>query len=300
MLGTGFLRHIYRNTVHRGVISWAELLLSLASETGCDLSDDIKCASQGLVGYWESLCFQVAHQQRIQASMAENLLRNKIQEFLGIECEEFFLQCEPGACEQIWQRRDRFLSLGFRNILNYNFDRTLSFTKDSTPPRIEPSNTNSLVGRKYKSAKLHGMPPGNVWHPHGDLGAKGTILLGIRQYGLQISELEKSRVKFKSEESEDKHYDEDEWYKVAVNAPLVLLGLGLSPDEWDIWWFLTNRTRNHSKLEPRQEPRLYRLVAINDADSNAVDWLNIGQHRIIDLCADSWDEAWERFYECFS
>jgi len=82
MLGTGFLRHIYRNTVHRGVISWAELLLSLASETGCDLSDDIKCASQGLVGYWESLCFQVAHQQRIQASMAENLLRNKIQEFL--------------------------------------------------------------------------------------------------------------------------------------------------------------------------------------------------------------------------
>jgi len=144
------------------------------------------------------------------------------------------------------------------------------------------------------------MPPGNVWHPHGDLGAKGTILLGIRQYGLQISELEKSRVKFKSEESEDKNYDEDEWYKVAVNAPLVLLGLGLSPDEWDIWWFLTNRTRNHSKLEPRQEPRLYRLVAINDADSNAVDWLNIGQHRIIDLCADSWDEAWERFYECFS
>lgn len=300
MLGTGFLRHIFPDSENNEVTSWAKLLLHLASETGCDLSKDICDASQGLVGYWESLCIQLARKYNRQANEAEGLLREKIQECHNRKCEDHYFDNFLDDSNGIRQRRNRFLSLGFQNVLNYNFDRILSISNKVRNPR--PTSLKDIkepLYRFYKSSPINGVRQANVWHPHGDLGLRSSMMLGIRQYCLQISKIESARNDFKFKEKGGKGFHGSSWYYVAVNAPLVLLGLGLSPDEWDVWWFLTNRARNHAQLEPRQIPRLYRLVAINDGDSKAVDWLNIGQHRIIDLCADSWDEAWERFYECF-
>jgi hypothetical protein len=47
-----------------------------------------------------------------------------------------------------------------------------------------------------------------------------------------------------------KRYLDTTWYKSLVENPVLILGAGMSPTEWDMWFALTSRERANGKTQP--------------------------------------------------
>jgi hypothetical protein len=150
-----------------------------------------------------------------------------------------------------------------------------------------------------------------TWYPHGRVGSKTLEpVFGYMRYAMNVERITGSFKAFKSNDSRrtapanvreanahrvDLDPSANHWVPVAINAPLLLLGVGFDRSEIDLWHFLHLRARNHARVAPEQRPRIFRLTcdAENAAERAHWDALSDGLTiHALNLGA-TWDEAWE-------
>ena len=86
------------------------------------------------------------------------------------------------------------------------------------------------------------------------------------------------------------------WVARILNAPLVILGLGVSWDEWDLWWVLQLRARNHARLPRHLRPPTFRLVQDLPEDKFQHEPVNTSPLITPLRHGKSYNEMWERFF----
>ena len=132
------------------------------------------------------------------------------------------------------------------DLVIFNFDRGLHKNEkraDWSEPRRGPLINNT-----------------RTWYPHGHTKKPRDLVLGARRFGLEIARLEKARGDFWAIAKTTSPADSVEvapthWLHTFLeNRTVTLIGLGLSPDEWTIWWALTQRARRFAQWPSAQRP----------------------------------------------
>jgi len=85
------------------------------------------------------------------------------------------------------------------------------------------------------------------WHPHGIVSNK-SIILGSHRYAHML----KAVISIRNGHMEAKRNDSSDntWYKSLIENPVLILGAGMSPTEWDMWFALTSRNRANGDKQP--------------------------------------------------
>ncbi|HEY8208461.1 MAG TPA: hypothetical protein VIG99_13315 [Myxococcaceae bacterium] len=206
----------------------------------------------------------------------------------------------------------KFLGLGFKDVLSFNFDQGLH-TEDITwlpkPKPMQPVTNHCRIESGVR-----------VWYPHGSVCDPDSIQLGLRAYGTLINALETARQEYKATEKElfgeasktpkkelpartmsdqwrvwEQHRGlARSWVSTAMNAPLVFAGLSLGREEWPLWWFLNQRARNHARRNLAWEVPTFAILIRKEAEAlaTAASLVNITL-----LPVDSYQEAWDRLFE---
>jgi len=162
------------------------------------------------------------------------------------------------------------LELGYRDIMTLNFDLLLEhggLQHVLHSHTIRAKQLSSLY-RRY-DVRAEGLQHDvRVWHPHGDVGRAGTLRLGIRKYGLYIRELEHQRNNcmkiykmFSGKSNRGRDFEISQtrdfvrlmktpnWFALFLHSPVVIIGAGLSYDEWPLWWALHERARYLNRMQ---------------------------------------------------
>lgn len=149
-----------------------------------------------------------------------------------------------------------------------------------------------------------------VWFPHGTREQPGTMILGTHRYVRSAAYVERAfnwhkelegrigQGKQKGQRANNRHRREDirklTWPSVAMNAPLLLLGVGLDRTEVDFWEFLHLRARNHARLKEEERPKIWRLTCFQESKAERARWASLSAGiQIQELyLGEKWDEAW--------
>lgn len=295
VLGTGFNRHLLTDLVYPdGLVDWRELLRGVARGAGVGLPD-MAPDGQALISAWESMVLQyrsilaAERKTTVQASDAEAALQREVCAWIRVQTNRLRIDVQEPAASFLGR---------FQDVLNLNFDDLLLPQADAAVGGTGWSPMCRVGGSR-------------VWHPHGTVLRPASLKLGVRRYGMGIHRLELARGRFKKEERKRRpaarndceanaHRAADltcpDWLAAAINAPLLLFGVGLGPDEWLMWWFLHNRARNHAGLKLDRVPPVFRLTC--DADSQSAGaraWRSHSAVRFIDLHGGKdWTAAWDK------
>ena len=153
-----------------------------------------------------------------------------------------------------------------------------------------------------------------VWYPHGRAGdARNLPVFGTFRYGKNITAISASFVAFKRSEGgahttrakaktvheANAHRAETipeavGWVGAAINAPLLLLGVGFDRSEIDLWHFLHLRARNHARIPPESRPRIFRLTCDQERPMERDHWKAVSDGLSIQPLhlGATWSEAW--------
>jgi hypothetical protein len=84
------------------------------------------------------------------------------------------------------------------------------------------------------------------------------------------------------------------WVSVAINAPLLLIGVGLSVEETDLWEFLHLRARNHANVAPEDRPKIWRFTCDEEAQQSRDHWNSVSSGLAVQELnlGETWAEAW--------
>jgi len=286
---------------------WRDLLAEIRKATGLTFElppPELTVGNTTLI--WERMLYDLAFQTRRYPSEVEAKLQNVVARCL----REFY---PVGGVTSAFARR--FLGLGFRDVLSFNFDQGL-LTEDCTwhpaPRPLDPISSH---------CRVDGV---RVWYPHGTVCDPSSIQLGLRAYGKQITELETARQAYKATERElfgepswdpvtkapvprtmddqwrvwGEHRDlAHSWVASAMNSTLLFAGLSLGREEWPLWWFLNQRARNHARRNLSWEFPTFAILIRKEAEAlaTAASLVNITL-----LPVDSYQEAWDRLFETLS
>lgn len=153
-----------------------------------------------------------------------------------------------------------------------------------------------------------------VWYPHGRADdAKNRPVFGTFRYGKSITAISASFVAFKRSEGgthatrakaktvheANAHRaeaipDDVGWVGAAINAPLLLLGVGFDRSEIDLWHFLQLRARNHARVPSESRPRIFRLTCDQEQPMERDHWKAVSDGLSIQPLhlGATWSEAW--------
>jgi hypothetical protein len=141
----------------------------------------------------------------------------------------------------------RLRSGGIADLVVFNFDRSLHDDFDAASWRDE-RRAPDLGGTR-------------VWHPHGHTGRPARIVFGTRRYGMEIKALEAAREDYwKNLGKKSARLGTDpaptHWLHTFLSRREVhLIGLGLRPEEWTLWWALTQRARRFARAGEAATPK---------------------------------------------
>lgn len=87
-----------------------------------------------------------------------------------------------------------------------------------------------------------------VWHIHGELDRKSSIILTLDDYLRQISDLVQHNKKLSDKvESTRNCFEIKSWIDYFLVGDVYILGFGMDYSENDIWWALCRRAREHGE-----------------------------------------------------
>jgi hypothetical protein len=256
-----------------------------------------------LIGEYEALVH--AYRERHYASeaphIAENaLIRNVVHPMLDVRrLQRHKLRTENRAA---------LLDLRFADWIDLSIDNAFA-------PTIPPQEV--VDGRIGRSPRTVQVPLGSgtrAWHPHGFLTGKHaetTTILGVQRYaravGGVVQAFEAVKAFHRRCNDAEKRLDlrilpgapNSHWVHVALNAPLLLIGVGVSSEEWDLWTFLELRARAHARMGPEQRPPVFRLTCDSQEEVRSrVQIATAG--RVVPIRhvhgGDTWDDAWQKLF----
>jgi hypothetical protein len=216
----------------------------------------------------------------------------------------------------------------FAAVISLNFDNCWSAPKDLTYNQAFRTDTDaelSQVERKrlYCFASAKNRPMTKVWYPNGSVNDASTIRMGLYDYGSQPAALKTAFSLVKSFEREnlnrddpngwsdyEKRFEEESpnhgesgketdyrinhWVAHFLYRPIYLAGVGLSTHESGLWWLLSQRARNHSRLPYVQRPKTMILVHSDVYDKQF--WAN-RPFGVETLVCDNWEFGWENLMD---
>ena len=188
------------------------------------------------------------------------------------------------------------------SVISLNFDCSWENTQPSYYHCSKlPKNINLL--QIYGHIATSSGRGKQVWFPNGCIKKPNTLRLGIRDFGLQINSIHETFSQIKRFErihrqahgesalhqiqqflestqdyiSIENQPIERSWILEFLFRPLVFVGVGLSQNESGLWWLLTQRARNLSRIPEKHRPPtiLVRREADSDHDFFAIKPLGI-------------------------
>lgn len=83
------------------------------------------------------------------------------------------------------------------------------------------------------------------WHPHGIVRNNKSIVLGLHRYSHMLETV--LRIRNSHMQSKRENSANMTWYSRLSENPVLILGAGMSSNEWDMWCALTSRQRANGK-----------------------------------------------------
>ena len=162
-------------------------------------------------------------------------------------------------CHKSNEYLERLPALGMDHIMttNYSYCAEQAFfpgedfckqrTKHLFYLEKNPKTGQSVLERDYKLhtgylAQSSGKNVG-IWHIHGEAAVGSSVVLGHDRYGrlLRRIELECRRCCANSGAPEGRQFTS--WPELFLYGDVYILGLGLEPNEFDLWWLLRRKQR---------------------------------------------------------
>jgi hypothetical protein len=112
----------------------------------------------------------------------------------------------------------------------------------------ESNDSYAFLSTRYKSIEFAKNKTIQFWYPHGSIDKSKSIILGLHRYAHMV----KNGLKIRNHHMRAKRNNskENTWYNRLLENPVLILGAGMSPTEWDIWFALTSRERANGKSQP--------------------------------------------------
>jgi len=187
------------------------------------------------------------------------------------------------------------------------------FGPEITLPRVPKAELLRLFG----SLAPTGAAP-RTWFPNGSIVKSSTIRMGLRDYGGAPAGIHKCFQRVKSWERENFKDGEmrnpkdfirvakvldgvlgasrelaatlpRSWVTEFLYRPLIFVGVGLSEQEFGLWWLLNQRARNLARVEDDHKPPARILVRKEDRQNF---WAS-RPFGVEAVTCDSWDRGWE-------
>ena len=136
---------------------------------------------------------------------------------------------------------------GFNNFLTTNYTYEIEYDllpKKARKPNYIYKNTFSIVNN-YIQIKYHEKII-NIWHLHGEIRKKSSIVLGHDKYGdlmRRITVGNKKIIKLNKKCCELTNCEYKTWTDFFYFTNLYIVGYGLDYSEIDIWWILEKRRK---------------------------------------------------------
>jgi hypothetical protein len=195
---------------------------------------------------WETMLTEIAQRERRSAAAVEGILQRRVSALLKSAYP-------PEGITKAFV--ERFLDLGFEDILSFNFDTALNVEGSLLLP---PRSADPL---RLHYERADGT---RIWYPHGHVDRPGSIRIGMRLFGTYIESLREAFSRFKAatrgsrgdaslsapaarETALAQRAVATSWFDAAIEAPLLFIGLSMGRDEWPLWWFLNQRARNFAR-----------------------------------------------------
>jgi hypothetical protein len=286
----------------RPLLSWDALLSELAFKA--DLLSAYKHSLSKTMPtvQWDELVRAAVpnYQNQKNASKVELKLKGHIAQILRTATQATGPMDGVKVAEFLAATGDHIVSLNFDNLLSQG----CSLSKKSSPS----------PGKEFERFEKNGK---TIWHPHGCIDKPESIKLGQRDYGFLPQEWSGKISKFKEFErahkAESKDVMSDEVFGKMICAlkaapsnsersllghlllgPLLFYGVGLSQNEWGLWWLLNQRARNLARIPSEQRPP---TVIIKQRQDPQVALWELGPVGISTIFVDDWDEGWEKLLQ---
>jgi len=239
-----------------------------------------------------------------RASQSEQVLRSRVATLLTDAVDTVAPQMDPEPLHAL-------LMMTGAHLVSLNFD-TLLVAHEAREHRVlAPKGPDEKIHRIH----VHGK---TIWYPHGCVLAPRSILLGLRDYGLQSGQWEHLFQNFKKFErittgKRDGPLDQEGYARLLsalhnqaqtpsditlmghlLLAPMIFFGVGLSDNEWGWWWLMNQRARNLARIAPRQRPATV-IVRRSDADDSAL-WAG-KPAGLTPLFVSDWGMGWRALTE---
>jgi len=141
---------------------------------------------------------------------------------------------------------ESFLRLGWDDVLSFNFDRVLLSRGAKIAHGAKgPSRRASLAARADQRS---------IWFPHGHMADPESIVLGAHAYGVRIAAMQAAFDAHARLRAPRPTKALATWVAIALERPLLFVGLSLTREEWTIWWLLTQRARFLARRAPARRP----------------------------------------------
>ena len=143
------------------------------------------------------------------------------------------------------------------------------------------------------------LPHGNgerfIWHIHGLAYKPSSIVIGHYYYGRLLSQIQRyvgsMMSRYKAAETQKKPYYPKSWIDYFLMGDVHVLGFGMDPAEFEIWWLACCKQRNFPKskiylytrgVDPEQEllMRAYGIEIINCKKDSYLESYNVALNEI--------------------
>ena len=147
------------------------------------------------------------------------------------------------------------------DVISLNFDEVpqrllkkvqkalkVSKFKNDSSFREESNDSYAFLSTRYKSVEFAKNKEIRFWYPHGAIDKPKSIILGLHRYAHMVKNglrIRNYHMKAKRNNSTD-----NTWYYRLLENPVLILGAGISPTEWDMWFALTSRDRTNGNTQP--------------------------------------------------
>ena len=240
ILGSGFHRNAIGN--HSILSSWEKLLKELSP--GAQLTGEYHLDFEKIIQSKKIVCedSHITEERLIQC--VQKLIKEEQERVLN-ECSH----CYPLGIFNPDKVSD-VISLNFDEVPEKLLEKrdgvlTGKFVNESSYSKLKKDSYKYLSTR-FKPIDFGRKEPIRFWHPHGSLEKTDKIILGSHRYSHMLEtviSIRKHHMRAKRNNSID-----NTWYYRLLENPVLILGAGMSPTEWDMWFALTSRERaNGSK-----------------------------------------------------